>query len=564
MIFINKMDRVGADFNRVLKMIKERLKARPVPIQIPVGAEDKFQGVVDLLRMRACIWEAGDDVREFTETDIPAHLQEEAKAARERMVESICEADEELIAKYLEGNELSVDELVEGIRRATIAMKIFPVVCGTAFKNKGIQQLLNAVVDYLPSPLDIPPAEGVNPKDEALITRAASDDAPFSALAFKIQSDPYVGKLCYFRVYSGKISTGSQIFNSTKGTKERVGRLLQMHANKREERDEARAGDILAAVGLKNFTTGDTLSDENNPIILESMTFPEPVINIAIEPKTKADQDKIGIALAKLAEEDPTFKVRVDPETAQTLIAGMGELHLEIITDRLLREFKVEANVGKPLVSYRETIRKAVEVEHKHVRQSGGHGQYAHVVMTVEPNEQNKGFEFVNKIVGGVIPKEFIPAIEKGVREAVDNGPMAGNPMVDVKVTLTFGSFHEVDSSEMAFRICGSKALKEGVSKANPVLLEPIAKVEVVTAEEYMGDVIGDLNSRRGRIIGMDEQGGEKVISAHVPMGSMFGYATDLRSKTQGRANYTMQFDHYSEVPKNIAEEIVAKVSGGR
>ena len=563
MVFVNKMDRVGADFNRVLKMIRERLKAVPVPIQIPIGAEDKFRGVVDLLKMRAYVWTGGDDVKEFTETDIPAYLQEEALAAREHMIELICEADDDLIGKYLEGITLTNEELAEGIRRATISMKIFPVVCGTAFKNKGVQQILDAVVDYLPSPVDIPPAEGINPKDDSRITRPASDDAPFSALAFKIQSDPYVGKVCYFRVYSGKISTGSQVYNSTKGAKERIGRLLQMHANKREEREEARAGDILAAVGLKNFTTGDTLSEENNPIVLESMVFPEPVINIAIEPKTKADQDKIGIALAKLAEEDPTFKVRVDPETAQTVIAGMGELHLEIIVDRLLREFKVEANVGKPLVSYRETIRKAVEIENKHVRQTGGHGQYAHVVMTVEPNEQNKGFEFVNKIVGGVIPREYIPAIEKGVKEAVDSGPLAGNPMVDIKVTLTFGSFHEVDSSEMAFRICASKALKEGASKADPVLLEPIAKVEVVTAEEYMGDVIGDLNSRRGRITGMDDQGGEKAISAHVPMSMMFGYATDLRSKTQGRASYTMQFDHYSEVPKSIAEEIVAKVSGG-
>jgi len=564
MVFVNKMDRVGADFNRVLKMIKDRLKAVPVPIQIPIGAEDKFKGVVDLIKMKGYVWTDDENLKEFDEIDIPASLHEEAVAAREHLVEAVCEADDHLIGKYLEGLNLSDQELAEGIRRATIAMKIFPVVCGTAFKNKGIQQLLDAVVDYLPSPLDIPPAEGKHPKNESPLVRAASDDEPFAALAFKIQTDPYVGKLCYFRVYSGKLSTGTQVYNASKGVKERVGRLLQMHANKREERDEARAGDILAAVGLKSFSTGDTLSDEASPIVLESMTFPEPVINLAIEPKTKADQDKIGVALSKLSEEDPTFRVRVDQETGQTIIAGMGELHLEIIVDRLLREFKVDANKGNPLVSYRETIRKAVEIEDKYVKQTGGHGQYAHVVMTLEPNEQNKGFEFVNKIVGGVIPKEYIPAIEKGVRESIDNGPLAGNPMVDVKVTLTFGSYHEVDSSELAFKICASKALREGAAKADPVLLEPIAKVEVVTAEDYMGDVIGDLNGRRGRIIGMEDQGGEKVIAAHVPMSEMFGYATDLRSKTQGRASYTMQFDHYSEVPKGIAEELIAKVSGGR
>ncbi len=564
MVFVNKMDRVGADFNRVVKMIRERLKATPVPLQIPVGQEDKFKGVIDLLKMKAFIWHGEENGAKFEEIEIPADLHEDAVLAREHMIECVCEADDVLIEKYLEGIEVTNEELMEGIRRATIGMRIFPVVCGTAFKNKGVQQLLDAVVEYLPSPIDIAPAEGINPKTDAEDTRPSSDDAPFAALAFKIQTDPYVGKLCYFRVYSGKITSGTQVLNSTKGSKERIGRLLQMHANKREERDEAWAGDIMAAVGLKNVTTGDTLCDDANPIVLESMVFPEPVINIAIEPKTKSDQDKIGVALSKLAEEDPTFRVRVDPETAQTIIAGMGELHLEIIVDRLLREFKVEANIGKPLVSYRETIRKSVEIENKYVRQTGGHGQYGHVVMTVEPNETGKGFEFVNKIVGGVIPKEFIPAIEKGVREAVDSGPLAGYPLVDVKVTLTFGSYHDVDSSEMAFKICASQALKEGANKANPALLEPIAKIEVVTPEDYMGDVMGDLNSRRGRIIGMEDQNGAKAITAHVPMSDMFGYATDLRSKTQGRASYTMQFDHYSEVPKNISDEIIAKVSGGK
>jgi len=564
LVFVNKMDRVGADFSRVLRMIRDRLKATPVPIQIPIGAEDQFRGVIDLLKMKAYLWKSDEDIKTVTETEIPPDLLEEAKQAREHMVELVCEADDDLIGKYLEGLNPTEEELADGIRRAACAMKIFPVVCGSAFKNKGIQQLLDAIIDYLPSPLDIPPAEGVNPKDETPLIRRAADDEPFSALAFKIQTDQHVGKLCYFRVYSGRIAAGSQVYNAAKGTKERIGRLLQMHANNREDRDEARAGDILAAAGLKNFTTGDTMCEEGAPIVLESMTFPDPVINIAIEPKTKADQDKIGIALSKLAEEDPTFRVNSDPETGQTIIAGMGELHLEIIVDRLLREFKVEANVGKPLVAYRETVRKAVEIENKHVRQTGGHGQYAHVVMTVEPNEQNKGFEFVNKIVGGVIPKEYIPAIEKGVRDALDSGPLAGNPMVDVKVTLTFGSFHEVDSSEMAFRICASKAFKDGAQKADPVLLEPYAKVEVVTAEEYMGDVIGDLNSRRGRIIGMDDQMGQKAVTAHIPMSEMFGYATALRSKTQGRASYTMQFDHFSEVPKAIADEIVARYSGGK
>ena len=566
LVFINKMDRIGADFNRVLKMIRDRLKATPVPLQIPIGSEDKFKGIIDILKMKGYIWHGEENGAKFEEIEIPADLREDAIAAREHLVESVCEADDELIEKYLEGIDVTDQELIDGIRRATINMKIFPVVCGTAFKNKGVQQLLDAVVAYCPSPLDIAAAVGTDPDNkDAEITRPSSDDAPFAALAFKIQTDPYVGKLCYFRVYSGKVVSGTQIMNSTKGSKERVGRLLQMHSNKREEREDAWAGDIVAGVGLKNVTTGDTLCDENHPIVLESMNFPEPVINIAIEPKTKADQDKIGVALSKLAEEDPTFRVRVDQETSQTIIAGMGELHLEIIVDRLLREFKVEANVGKPLVAYRETVRKSVEIDNKYVRQTGGHGQYGHVVMTVEPNEVGKGFEFVNKIVGGVIPKEFIPAIEKGAREAVDNGPLAGYPMVDVKCTLTFGSYHDVDSSEMAFKICASQALKEGASKASPCLLEPIAKIEVVTPEDYMGDVMGDLNSRRGRIIGMeDEGGGGKAVSAFVPLSDMFGYATDLRSKTQGRASYTMQFDHYSEVPKSVAEEIIAKVSGGK
>ena len=556
--FVNKMDRTGANFYRVLDMMNDRLGATPVAIQIPIGAEDKFQGVVDLIEMKGYVWDVeGDFGMKFKEVEIPADLKDKADEYRAKMIETVVEADEELMEKYLEGGEISNDEIKAALRKGTCALQFNPVLCGTAFKYKGIQKLLDAVVDYLPSPLDIPAISGINPETNEEEVRKASDDEPFAALAFKIMTDPYMGQLAYFRVYSGVFEAGNYVLNSTKNKKERIGRLLKMHSNKREDISEIRAGDICATVGLKFTTTGDTLCDEKKPIILEAMEFPEPVISIAIEPKTKADQDKLSVALGKLASEDPSFRVRVDEETGQTVISGMGELHLEIIVDRLKREFKVEANIGNPQVAYRETFRKAVKTEGKYIKQSGGKGNYGHCWLEMTPLEPGKGFEFENKIVGGAIPKEYIPAIEKGVAEAMENGIVAGYPVVDFKVTVFDGSFHEVDSNEMAFKIAASMAFKDGMKQASPVLLEPIMKVEVVTPDEYMGDVMGDLSSRRGRIEGMNVQGNAQVINAMVPLKQMFGYSTELRSITQGRATYTMQFDHYEEVPANIAEEII-------
>ncbi len=556
--FVNKMDRTGADFYRVLEMMNDRLGATPVAIQIPIGAEDKFQGVVDLIEMKGYIWDVeGDFGMKYKEVEIPADLKDKAVEYRAKMIETAVEADEELMERYLEGGEITNEEIKSALRKGTCALQFNPVLCGTAFKYKGIQKLLDAVVEYLPSPLDIPAITGINPETNQEETREASDDIPFSALAFKIMTDPYMGQLAYFRVYSGVFEAGNYVLNSTKDKKERIGRLLKMHSNKREEIKEIRAGDICATVGLKFTTTGDTLCDEKNPIILEAMEFPEPVISIAIEPKTKADQDKLSVALGKLASEDPSFRVRVDEETGQTVISGMGELHLEIIVDRLKREFKVEANIGNPQVAYRETFRKAVKTEGKYIKQSGGKGNYGHCWLEMTPLEPGSGFEFENKIVGGAIPKEYIPAIEKGVTEAMENGIIAGYPVVDFKVTVFDGSFHEVDSNEMAFKIAASMAFKDGMKQASPVLLEPIMKVEVVTPDEYMGDVMGDLSSRRGRIEGMNVQGNAQVINAMVPLKQMFGYSTELRSITQGRATYTMQFDHYEEVPANIAEEII-------
>ena len=553
--FVNKMDRTGANFYRVLDMMNDRLGATPVAIQIPIGAEDKFQGVVDLIEMKGYIWDVeGDFGMKFKEV---ADLKDKADEYRAKMIETVVEADEELMEKYLEGGEISNDEIKAALRKGTCALQFNPVLCGTAFKYKGIQKLLDAVVDYLPSPLDIPAISGINPETNEEEVRKASDDEPFAALAFKIMTDPYMGQLAYFRVYSGVFEAGNYVLNSTKNKKERIGRLLKMHSNKREDISEIRAGDICATVGLKFTTTGDTLCDEKKPIILEAMEFPEPVISIAIEPKTKADQDKLSVALGKLASEDPSFRVRVDEETGQTVISGMGELHLEIIVDRLKREFKVEANIGNPQVAYRETFRKSVKTEGKYIKQSGGKGNYGHCWLEMTPLEPGKGFEFENKIVGGAIPKEYIPAIEKGVAEAMENGIVAGYPVVDFKVTVFDGSFHEVDSNEMAFKIAASMAFKDGMKQASPVLLEPIMKVEVVTPDEYMGDVMGDLSSRRGRIEGMNVQGNAQVINAMVPLKQMFGYSTELRSITQGRATYTMQFDHYEEVPANIAEEII-------
>ena len=560
--FINKMDRVGADFYRGVQMIKDRLKANALPIQIPIGREEHFKGVVDLVRMKAIVWEDEALGANYHEEEIPEHLLEEAKEYREKMIEEISSHDDALMDKYLSGEELTSEEIMSAIRSCTIGIKIYPVICGTAFKNKGVQNLLDAVVDYMPSPLDIPAIKGVDADTGVEVERVAADDAPFSALGFKIMTDPFVGQLTFFRVYSGVVNSGSYIYNSTKGKKERIGRILKMHANKREEIKEVYAGDIAAAVGLKYTTTGDTLCNEEEAVILESIDFPEPVISIAIEPKTKADQEKLGLSLQKLASEDPSFRVKTDEETGQTIISGMGELHLEIIVDRLMREFKVQANVGKPQVAYRETISKKVKVEGKFVRQSGGRGQYGHVWLEVEPQEAGKGFEFVDAIKGGVVPREYIPAVGKGVLEATENGVLAGFPVVDVKITLIDGSYHEVDSSEMAFKIAGSMGFKEGCQKAAPIILEPIVSVEVVVSEEYMGDVIGDLNSRRGRIMGMDTRAGVQIITAMVPMASMFGYSTDLRSATQGRATYSMTFDHYEPVPKSVAEEIVAKAKG--
>ena len=556
--YVNKMDIMGADFLRVVGMIHDRLQANPVPIQLPIGKEDTFQGIVDLINMRG--YHYTDDLGTHSEeTRIPDDMLEMAKEYRNKLIESVAETDDELMMKYLDGEELTVEEIHRGIRNATIALKMVPVVCGSSYKNKGVQMLLDAIVEYLPSPLDVPSIKGKKPDSEEEVDRHSSDEEPFSALAFKIMTDPYVGKLAFFRVYSGTLKSGSYVFNSAKGKRERIARILLMHANHREEVPEAYAGDIAAAVGLKDTTTGDTLCDENNPVVLESMVFPDPVIQVAIEPKTKAGQEKMGIALSKLAEEDPTFRTFTDQETGQTIIAGMGELHLEIIVDRLLREFKVEANVGKPQVAYRETIRKPVRSEGRFVRQSGGHGQYGHVWLEVEPLEPGAGYEFVNKIVGGVVPKEYIQPVNNGIQEALQSGILGGYPVVDIRATIVDGSYHEVDSSEAAFKIAGSMALKEALRKADPVLLEPVMQVEVTVPEEYMGDVIGDINSRRGRIEGMEARGGAQVIRSIVPLAEMFGYATDLRSRTQGRGIYTMQLSHYEEVPKSITEKVVAK-----
>jgi elongation factor G len=560
--FLNKMDRVGADFFMAVDSMVEKLGARPVPIHIPIGKEEKFRGPIDLITMKAYFFDDETLGAKFVESEIPAEYAAQAKEYRDKMIEAIADVDDHIMDKYLSGEEVTVEEIKKALRRGTIEMKINPVICGSAFKNKGVQMLLDAIVDYLPSPLDVPAVTGVKASDGSEATRKADDSEPFAALAFKIMTDPYVGQLVFARVYSGVLSAGSYVYNSTKDTKERVGRLLQMHANKREEIKEVRAGDIAAIVGLKQTLTGDTLSDENDPIILESMEFPEPVISVAIEPKTKADQERLSVSLGKLAQEDPSFRVSFNEETGQTIISGMGELHLEIITDRLMREFKVGANVGKPQVAYKEAIKKATTIEGKFVRQSGGRGQYGHVWLDIEPLERGKGFEFVNKVVGGAIPREYVPAVEKGVKEAMEGGVLAGYPVVDVKVAVTDGSYHEVDSSEMAFKIAGSMAFKEGAKKAGISLLEPVMNVEVVTPEEYMGDVIGDLNSRRGKIASMEKRGKTQVIKSTVPLAEMFGYATDLRSKTQGRATYTMQFSHYEEAPKGITEGIVAKIKG--
>ena len=555
MIFVNKMDILGADFYRVVKMVEERLKANAVPIQLPIGKEDTFVGIIDLVEMKAEIYK--DDLgKEYEMTDIPDDLMDLANEWREKLLESVAEADEELMMKFLEGEEITKAEIKKVIRTATIAGEMIPVTCGSAYRNKGVQLMLDAVIDYMPSPLDIPPIKGVVPDTEEEEERPADDNGPFSALAFKIMADPYVGKLAFFRVYSGTLDSGSYVYNSTKGKKERVGRILQMHANKREDIEKVYSGDIAAAVGLKVTTTGDTLCDEKHEIILESMEFPDPVIEIAIEPKTKAGQEKMGIALAKLAEEDPTFKTYTKEDTGQTIIAGMGELHLEIIVDRLLREFKVEANVGKPQVSYKETITAPADVDHKYAKQSGGRGQYGHVKIKVYPREPGEGFEFKNSIVGGAIPKEYIPKIEEGIKEAMQTGPVAGYQVVDVGVELYDGSYHEVDSSEMAFKIAASMAFREAAKKAKPVLLEPIFKVEVTVPEEYMGDVIGDISSRRGRIEGSDMNNGAVAVRGYVPLSEMFGYATDLRSKTQGRGVYVMQFDHFEKLPDSLLESI--------
>lgn len=559
--YINKMDRVGADFFRGVQMIKERLKANPVPLQIPIGVEDNFRGIIDLVGEKAIIYT--DDLGTNSElAEIPEDMKEIVAEYREKILEAIAETDEDLMMKYLEGEELTLEEIKKGIRLATIDVKMIPVLCGSSFKNKGVQPLLDAVVDYLPSPLDVPATRAIDVESGVEIHREASDNEPFSALAFKIVTDPYVGKLAFFRVYSGSLESGSYIYNSTKEKKERIGRILFMHANHREETSKVSTGEIAAAVGLKFTGTGDTLCDEKNPILLETMQFPEPVIDVAIEPKTRADQDRLGVSLAKLSEEDPTFKAHTDPETGQTLISGMGELHLEIIVDRLLREFKVDANIGRPQVAYRETILDSAKAEGKFIRQSGGRGQYGHVWLEIEPLERGSGFEFVNKIVGGVVPKEYIPAVEQGVKEAMHTGMLAGYPLMDVRVTIYDGSYHDVDSSEMAFKVAGSMGFKAGVLKAKPTLLEPIMKVEVSVPEEYMGDVMGDINSRRGRIEGIEPRFGVQVIRAIVPLAEMFGYATDLRSNTQGRGNYVMQFEHYDVVPKNIGDEIIAKRQG--
>ncbi len=561
--FINKMDRMGADFVMCVNSMIERLGASPIPVQIPMGKEDAFKGPIDLVNMKAYLYESETLGAEFVEADIPREFLPKALEYREKMLEALSDFDDVIMEKYLASEEIGADLVNAALRKGTIELRITPVLCGSAFKNKGVQQLIDAIVEYLPCPTDVPPVRGIEPDTGKETVRKVSDSEPFSAIAFKIMTDPFVGQLTFLRVYSGTISAGSYAYNSTKDVKERVGRLLQMHANKREDIKEVGAGNIVAAVGMKSTLTGDTLCDVNHPIILESMEFPEPVISVAIEPKTKADQEKLSVSLGKLAQEDPSFKVSYDEETGQTIISGMGELHLDIIVDRLLREFKVGANVGRPQVAFRETIRLKTTAEGKFIRQSGGRGQYGHVRIELEPLEPGGGFEFVNKIVGGVIPREYISAVEKGVKEALGSGVLAGYPVVDVKVTLYDGSYHEVDSSEMAFKIAGSMAVKNGATKAKAVLLEPVMSIEVVTPEEYMGEVISDLNSRRGRIQTMNQRAKVRVITAQVPLSSMFGYATDLRSKTQGRATYTMQFSHYEEVPKNISEDIVTKVRGG-
>ncbi|HIZ17019.1 MAG TPA: elongation factor G [Firmicutes bacterium] len=562
MAYVNKMDIMGADFYRVVDMMHDRLKCNAVPIQLPIGSEDTFKGIIDLVEMKAYVYydDLGKDIRV---EEIPEDMKEQAEEYHQKLLESVAEQDDALLEKYLEGEQLTIDEIKSCIRKATIANHMVPVTCGTSYRNKGVQKLIDAIVDYMPAPVDVPSIKGVNPDTGEELERHPSDSEPFSALAFKIAADPFVGKLCFFRVYSGSVKAGSTVYNATKDNNERMGRILQMHANHRRDLEECYAGDIAAAVGLKQTTTGDTLCDPKSPVILESMEFPEPVIRVAIEPKTKAGQEKMGIALSKLAEEDPTFKCYTDEETGQTIIAGMGELHLEIIVDRLLREFKVEANVGKPQVAYKETVRKAADVDHKYARQSGGKGQYGHVKIIVEPNEQGKGYEFINKIVGGAIPKEYIPAVDAGIQGAMQSGVLAGYNVVDVKVTLYDGSYHEVDSSEMAFKIAGSMAFKEAMRKGDPVLLEPIMKVVVTTPEEYTGDVIGDLNSRRGMIQGMDALSSGTQVTAEVPLSEMFGYATTLRSKTQGRGNYVMEPSHYAEVPKSVADQIISSRSKG-
>ena len=557
MVYVNKMDIMGADFYRVVQMMKDRLKCNAVPIQLPIGAEDDFRGIIDLIKMKAEVYydDLGKDIRE---EEIPEDMKELAQKYHDELIEHVAEMNDELMEKFFGGEELTVDEIKDQIRKSTIENKMVPVTCGTSYRNKGVQMLLDAIVDYMPAPTDIPAIKGVNPETDEETCRHASDSEPFSALAFKIATDPFVGKLCFFRTYSGSVNAGTTVYNSTKDTNERIGRILQMHANDRKDIETCYAGDIAAAVGLKSTTTGDTLCDEKHPVILESMEFPEPVIRVAIEPKTKAGQEKMGIALAKLAEEDPTFKAYTDEETGQTIIAGMGELHLEIIVDRLLREFKVEANIGAPQVAYKETIRQEASVDQKYARQSGGKGQYGHVKIKIEPNP-GKGYEFVNGVVGGAIPKEYIPAVDQGIQGAMLSGVLAGYNVVDCKVTLYDGSYHEVDSSEMAFKIAGSMAFKEAMRKADPVLMEPIMKVTVIVPEEYMGDVIGDLNSRRGMIQGMEAENGAQRINANVPLSEMFGYATDMRSNTQGRGQYVMEPSHYAEVPKSVAEEIMSK-----
>ncbi len=558
MVFVNKMDRAGADYLRVVQQVKDRLGANAIPIQLPIGAEDQFKGIIDLLRMKAIYWEEDNMGATYDQTDIPDELADQAAEYRELMVEAAAEANEELLDKFLEEGDLTNEEIIEGLRARTLTNEIVLTMCGSAFKNKGVQAMLDSVIAFMPSPIDVPPIHGIL-EDETEATRPSKDDAPFAALAFKIATDPFVGNLTFFRVYSGVLNSGDTVFNPVKSKRERIGRLLQMHSNERQEIKEVRAGDIAAAVGLKDVTTGDTLTDPKEIITLERMEFPEPVISVAVEPKTKADQEKMGIALQKLAKEDPSFRVHTDEESGQTIISGMGELHLEIIVDRMQREFKVEANVGKPQVAYRETIRTPVEQEGKFVRQSGGRGQYGHVYIKIEPREPGEGYEFVNAIVGGVVPKEYIPAVDKGIQEQMENGVIAGYPVVDCKVTLYDGSYHDVDSSEMAFKIAGSMAFKEGAAKAKPVLLEPVMKVEVVTPEEYMGDVMGDLNRRRGLPQGLDDSAMGKIIRAEVPLAEMFGYATELRSMSQGRATYSMEFEKYAEVPNNVAEAVIKK-----